>query len=41
VSVRGLRVGDATIDLRYQRTDDVTLVAVLRREGDVGVHIEY
>ncbi len=41
VTVRGLRIGGARVDLRYQRDGDVTLVAVLRREGDVKVMVEY
>lgn len=41
VTVRSLRVGDATIDLRYSREGDTTLVAVLKREGDIVVQVEY
>ena len=41
VTARGLRIGDATVDLRYQRSGDTTLVAVLKREGDLGVTVEY
>ncbi len=41
VTCRGLRVGDATVDLRYQREGDTTLVAVLRREGAVDVIVQY
>ncbi|MFI5272354.1 MAG: glycogen debranching N-terminal domain-containing protein [Ktedonobacterales bacterium] len=41
VTVRGLRICDAQVDLRYQREGDVTLVAVLKREGQVKVTVEY
>ncbi|HEV2405179.1 MAG TPA: hypothetical protein VGR88_06990 [Ktedonobacterales bacterium] len=41
VAMRGLRVGDMTVDLRYQRTGDTTLVAVERRDGDLEVIVRY
>lgn len=41
VTVHSLRVGDAMIDLRYSREADTTLVAVLKREGDIVVQVEY
>jgi glycogen debranching enzyme len=41
VTLRGLRVGKARVDLRYQRDGDVTLVAVLRRDGEIKVTVEY
>jgi glycogen debranching enzyme len=37
VTVTGLRVGAATIDLRYRRVEGDTLVAVLKRDGDLDV----
>jgi glycogen debranching enzyme len=41
VTLRGLRLGNGSIDLRYQRSGDATLVAVLHRSGDVSVKIQY
>ena len=41
VSVQGLRVGDAKVDLRYERKDDTTLVAVKEREGTLEVQVQY
>ena len=41
VSMRGLRVGDARVDLRYERDGETTLVAVDRREGDLEVLVQY
>lgn len=41
VTVHDLPVGQAKVDLRYQREDQNTLVAVLKREGEVEVLIEY
>ncbi|WIG60569.1 MAG: hypothetical protein OJF49_003317 [Ktedonobacterales bacterium] len=41
VTVRGLHVGQARVDLRYLREMATTHVAVLRREGDVVVTVEY
>lgn len=41
VVLRGLKVGDATLDLRYERSGDDTLVALLDRKGDVSVRIHY
>lgn len=40
VTVRGLRVGSGSIDLRYQRSEDGTLVAVLGRRGEIEVTIQ-
>jgi len=36
-----LRVGQAQVDLRYQREDGMTLVAVEQRHGDLSVAIDY
>ncbi len=41
VEVRGLRVGAATVDLRYQRSGPATLVAVSGRKEDLTVAVEY
>jgi glycogen debranching enzyme len=41
VTLRGLRVGPARIDLRYRRVGEDTLVAVLGREGEVDVMVTY
>ncbi|MEO6796683.1 MAG: glycogen debranching N-terminal domain-containing protein [Candidatus Dormibacter sp.] len=41
VVLRGLKVGDARLDLRFQRDGDDTLVALLDRKGDVSVRIHY
>ncbi len=41
VIVRGLAVGQARVDLRFQREGETTLAAVLRREGDVDVLVRY
>lgn len=41
VVLRGLKVGDATLDLRYERSGDDTLVALLDRKGDISVRIHY
>jgi hypothetical protein len=41
VDARGLRIGDATVDLRYERTGRTTQVAVVDRTGDVTVAVEY
>ncbi len=41
VTIRKLRVGGATVDLRYQRHKDMTLVGVLGRTGELSVAIEY
>lgn len=41
VTLHGLRIGDASVDLRYERSDHTTLVAVLNRRGEVNVQIEY
>lgn len=41
VTVHDLPVGHAKVDLRYQREDQNTLVAVLKREGDLDVIVQY
>ncbi len=41
VEIHGLRVGQAQVDLRYQREDGMTLVAVEQRHGDLSVAIDY
>jgi glycogen debranching enzyme len=41
VTIRGLRVGLATVDLLYQRSGGATLVALLGREGDLNISVEY
>ncbi len=41
VTVRHLRVGDAEVDLRYERADQQTLVAVERKHGYLAVRVEY
>jgi glycogen debranching enzyme len=41
VTVHALQVGGATADLRYQRDGDTTLVAVLKRTGDLSVTVAY
>lgn len=41
VEVKGVRVGESSIDLRYEQVDGVTLVALVKREGDAKVAIEY
>ncbi|HTD76253.1 MAG TPA: amylo-alpha-1,6-glucosidase, partial [Chloroflexota bacterium] len=40
VSVRNLRLGEAEVDLRFERSEDRTLVAVTRKAGDVLVSVE-
>jgi glycogen debranching enzyme len=40
VSVRKLRVGDAEVDLRYERTNGGTLVEVTRKHGDLDVRVQ-
>jgi hypothetical protein len=39
VTVRGLRVGPAIVDLGFQRTAAGTRVTVLRKEGSITVHL--
>jgi hypothetical protein len=39
--VKGLQVGKSSLDLRYERVNGVTLVALVHREGDAQVLIEY
>ncbi len=41
VTVHGLTVGQAKVDLQYQRQGDTTLVAVLGRQGDIEVLVQY
>jgi glycogen debranching enzyme len=41
VEIHGVRVGQAQVDLRYQREGETTLVAVQQRQGDLVVAIEY
>jgi glycogen debranching enzyme len=41
VEVKGLQVGKSSLDLRYERVNGVTLVALVHREGDAQVLIEY
>lgn len=41
VTVRGLRVGQAKVNLRFQRVKDVTLAAVMHTDGDLTVNVEY
>ncbi len=41
VVVRGLRVGNGQVDLRYERSGGTTLVAVLHKKGDLRVVIDY
>jgi glycogen debranching enzyme len=40
VTVRNLRVGEAEVDLRYERSDDGTVVAVTRKHGDLDVSVQ-
>jgi glycogen debranching enzyme len=40
VAVRKLRVGEAEVDVEYQRSRDKTLVAVTRKHGDLLVSVE-
>ncbi|MEO7001563.1 MAG: glycogen debranching N-terminal domain-containing protein [Ktedonobacterales bacterium] len=41
VTLRGLRIGRARVDLRYRREGDTTLVAVLKRHGDLDITVDY
>jgi glycogen debranching enzyme len=41
VTVRGLRIGDSTVDLQYRKEQGVTLVAVLDHSGPVNIAIQY
>ncbi len=41
VEVRGVQVGQGSVDLRYERSGQLTLVAVLHKRGDIRVTIEY
>jgi hypothetical protein len=40
VMVRNLRVGEAEVDLRYERSGHATLVAVGPKEGEITVMTE-
>jgi glycogen debranching enzyme len=40
VTLRHLRIGDAEVDLRYERSGQGTLVAVTRKRGDLLVSVE-
>jgi glycogen debranching enzyme len=40
ITVQGLHVGAATIDLQFQRSDATTLVAVQRKDGPCAIDIE-
>jgi glycogen debranching enzyme len=40
VALRGLRVGQAEVDLEYRRSEHGTLVAVTRKQGDLLVSVE-
>ena len=41
VTLRGLRVGGASVDLEYRREGDTTLVAVLSRSGTLDILVQY
>jgi glycogen debranching enzyme len=41
VVIRGIQVGEGHVDLRYERSGGTTLVAVLHKEGDLQVVVEY
>jgi glycogen debranching enzyme len=41
VTIRGLAVGGATVDLQYRREDATTQVAILQRKGEVEVTVKY
>ena len=40
VTLRHLRIGDAEVDLKYERSEEATLVAVTRKRGDLLVSVE-
>jgi hypothetical protein len=40
VRVRNLRIGSATVDLEYQRSEQRTLVSVTRQSGTLDVIIQ-
>ena len=40
VTVRNLRVGQAEVDLRYERSDDETVVAITSKHGDLEVSVQ-
>ena len=41
VNLRKLRVGQAEVDLRYERSEGGTLVEVTRKHGDLEVRVQY
>lgn len=41
VTICGVTVGEATVDLRYEREQETTLVAVLKRKGPIEVLVQY
>jgi glycogen debranching enzyme len=41
VTLRGLRVGEAEVDLHYRQSDKATVVAVTRKHGEVLVSVEH
>jgi hypothetical protein len=41
LTISGVRVGGACVDLRYVRSRDATLVAVAGRTGELDVRIQY
>lgn len=41
VTLHGLRVGDARLDLSFRRSHDATLVALLERRGSIDLRITY
>lgn len=41
VTLTGLQVGESAADLRFERSGTTTLAAVLRKEGDLQVFVEY
>jgi hypothetical protein len=38
--LRGLRIGEAEVDLRYEREATATTVVVTRKDGDVLVSVQ-
>jgi glycogen debranching enzyme len=41
VTIRGLRVANATVDLQYHRVEQTTMVAMLGRTGELEVSVQY
>ena len=41
VTVKGLRVGDREVDLRFERSESGTLVAVTRNADGLVVQVQY